>query len=42
MMGGMGYTVEGGMEAMLRMALPQTIAGEQRDPAGDHRQDAGL
>lgn len=27
MMGGMGYTVEGGMEAMLRMALPQTIAG---------------
>ena len=27
MMGGMGYTVEGGMEAMLRTVLPGTIAG---------------
>ncbi len=27
MMGGMGYTVEGGMEAMLRNVLPGTIAG---------------
>lgn len=27
MMGGMGYTVEGGMEAMVRTVLPGTIAG---------------
>jgi alkylation response protein AidB-like acyl-CoA dehydrogenase len=27
MLGGMGYTVEGGMEEMLRVALPGTIAG---------------
>ena len=27
MMGGMGYTVEGGMEAMVRAVLPGTIAG---------------